>query len=81
MDTNENILNLVKAQSELLLYLAEHFAMMQCAFEAFVRQEVQDFDPYRELRTQLFQDEFSGKLDVLLQTLRTILDHAGTFSS
>ena len=25
MDTNENILNLVKAQSELLLYLAEHF--------------------------------------------------------
>lgn len=74
MDTNETILNLVKAQSELLLYLAEHFAMMQCAFEAFVSQEVQDFDHYAELRAQLFQDEFSGKLNTLLQTLRTLLD-------
>jgi len=81
MDTNENMLNLIKAQSELLLYLAEHFAMMQCAFEAFVRQEVQDFGPYTEFRAQLFQEEFSGKLNVLLQTLRMHLDHANTASS
>ncbi len=81
MDINETILSLVKAQSTLLLSLAERQTMMHCALEAFVRQEAQDFDSYTALRSQLFQDEFYGEMNALLQILRTALDHADTAPS
>ncbi len=55
MDINETILSLVKAQSTLLLSLAERQTMMHCALEAFVRQEAQDFDSYTALRSQLWR--------------------------
>ena len=48
--------------------------MLNCALEALVRHEVLDFGAYVEKRKEIFDEEFYGKTNSLLQTLKTELD-------
>lgn len=74
MDTNEKTLALVKAQSALLLDLAERVIILNAAFEAYAREHAEDFEGYVKLRKKLFDEDFGGKANDLLRKLKTELD-------
>jgi hypothetical protein len=79
MDTNEKTLALVKAQSALLLDLAERVVILNCAFEAYVQKHSDDFDGYVELRKKMFDEDFHGKTNDLLRILKTEMDRVDNY--
>jgi hypothetical protein len=71
-----NIEKAIKAQSELLIHVAERLLMLQVAFEARLHQEIgkdgEEHDEHFEMRQEMYVQDSATTTD-LIRTLRTVL--------
>jgi len=85
MTTAEKTLDIVKAQSELLIHITERLVRLQAAFSVFAQQQIEsqgaNLDAHNDLRAKMFTADFSGETTRLSESLKDALHSIETAES